>query len=87
MRNVLLQGRAGLQIAQYLQSGATQTMVTFGGGVTWLMNRNMRLTANYDFTSQASGTSQQPVGMSNLATVSTESYERNLLLITLHFGL
>lgn len=56
-RNVLLQGRVSLQIADFLQSGAVQTSVSAGGGVTYLLNRNARLSANYDMTSQTNSLS------------------------------
>ncbi len=43
-RSVLLQGRGGIQYAQYLGEG-DQTSISFGGGVTWLLNRQLRLAA------------------------------------------
>ncbi len=51
LRNVLLQGRAGFQAAEYL-GGGSSTSYTVGAGVTWLLNRHMRLSANYDYTDQ-----------------------------------
>lgn len=87
LRNVLLEGRAGLQVAQYLQGGSTQTSFTFGGGVNWLLNRNMRLSADYDFTTRSSGSSAPVTGQPNLTTLTSSGYNRNLFLITMHFGL
>lgn len=52
-RGVLLQARGGLQYAEYLQSG-TQISLTIGGGVTWLLNRNVRLLLSEDYTAQSS---------------------------------
>ncbi|MGI4955796.1 MAG: outer membrane beta-barrel protein [Janthinobacterium lividum] len=54
LRNILLQGSGGVQYAQYEQGGGTQTIYTAGAGATWLINRNMRLTARYDFSSSSS---------------------------------
>jgi hypothetical protein len=87
LRNVLLQGRAGMQVAQYGQGGGTQTSFTVGAGVNWLMNRNMRLSADYDFTTQNSGSSATVVGTPNLTALSTGAYNRDLFLVALHFGL
>jgi len=88
LRNVLLQGRAGVQLAQYLQgSSGTQTSFSVGGGVNWLMNRNMRLSADYDFTTQTGGNNSTFNGQPNLTTLNTGAYNRNLFLVALHFGL
>jgi hypothetical protein len=87
LRNVLLQGRAGLQIAQYLQAGTTQTSFTFGGGVNWLMNRNMRLSFDYDFTAKNGLTSSALAGPFIATTLNSGNYQRSLVLLGLHFAL
>ncbi len=51
LRNVLLQGRVGFQAADFL-GGGSQNSYSVGGGVTWLLNRHMRLSANYDYVDQ-----------------------------------
>ena len=43
LRNVLLQARLSATSDEY-PGGGTQTLVAAGGGVTWLLNRNLRLT-------------------------------------------
>ena len=48
-------------------------------GVTWLLNRHMRLSANYDFTDQRSD--------SNPTLLTTGSYTRSIGLLTLRFAL
>lgn len=87
LRNVLLQGRAGLQIAQYLQGDTTQTSFTLGGGISWLMNRYMRLSADYDFTAQNSGAGTAVAGPFASSGLNTGKYQRNLVLIAMHFAL
>ena len=52
-RNVLLQGRGSFQAAEYFESTGTTTSYTLGGGVNWLVNRRLRLSADYDFTQQS----------------------------------
>lgn len=51
-RDVLLQGRTSVQDAQYMPSGS-QANVSVGGGITWLVNRNVRLSLNEDYTTQS----------------------------------
>ena len=41
-----------MQHADFLQGGGQSNGVTLGAGATWLMNRNVRLSATYDFTDQ-----------------------------------
>jgi hypothetical protein len=84
MRNILLQGRAGGQYAQYLQGG-TQTNLTAGGGVTWLLNRNARVSLEYDFVKQ-SGISQTSA-TGNLNTLTTGQFDQHLAALTLHLAL
>jgi hypothetical protein len=79
LRNVMLQGYAGVQQANFLQGGGTSNGVSLGGGVTWLVNRNVRVAATYDFTDQHG---------SNSPTVQTSgSFTRNIGLLTLRLGM
>jgi hypothetical protein len=57
LRNVFTQVRLGVQWAEYMQGGGNQTAETLGAGVTWLISRWVRLSANYDHTSQQGHTS------------------------------
>lgn len=49
LRNVLLKASIGLQRADFFQGGH-QTGTTAGVGITWLINRNARLSFTYDQT-------------------------------------
>ncbi|HKM64481.1 MAG TPA: outer membrane beta-barrel protein [Acidisphaera sp.] len=75
LRNVFLQARAAMQVAQFLQGGGVQTIETIGAGVTWLVNRHLRLAINYDHTAQQGGPSAPGL--------STGNYVRDLALVTL----
>lgn len=80
-RNILLQARGGLQYAQYLQGGA-QTNFTLGAGVSWLLNRNLRLSLDYDTTVQSGTTTfSTPI---NPNTLVSGQYNQSLLALTLH---
>ena len=78
LRNLLFKASAGLQRADFFQGGH-QTGTTFGVGVTWVMNRNARLSVTYDQTDLgSSSTSAQ--GLS-------PGYSRGLGLVMLRLAL
>jgi hypothetical protein len=84
-RNVKLNAFADLQRADYqpvnglpaqasvLQSGSTQTIYSVGAGATWLLNRNTRLSATYQFSDRQG--------------VPVNTYNAQIALITLGFQL
>jgi hypothetical protein len=79
LRNLLLHAYVGLQRADFLQGGTQQTSYPLGVGATWLVNRNVQLSATYDFTEQrGSGTTAIPL---------SGNYTRDLALVTLRLGL
>ena len=79
LRNVLLHGGASLQRADFLQGGGAQTSYSVAAGVTWLMNRRMRISATEAFTDLRS-TQGQPASLGG-------SYFRAVTLLTLGLGL
>jgi hypothetical protein len=78
-RNVILSAAVGLQRAAFLESGGTQNRYTVGFGVTWLVDRSIRISAAYDMSS-VTGSRSQAGGV-------TGDYDRRLALITLRLGL
>jgi hypothetical protein len=54
-RNVLLRATGGWQRADFLQGGGRQTAWLLGVGVTWLVNRQARVSATYAFADQQGG--------------------------------
>ena len=92
LRNVLLNGEIGTRIAEYQQGGGTQAQYYASAGATWLLNRRMRLNAQYTFTRQDSSGGNQPNTpttpvTSAFGTMSGSSYNQSLLMVTLHVGL
>jgi hypothetical protein len=79
LRNVLLQASASVQRADFLQGGGQANGFSLGGGVTWLVNRHVRVSATYDFTDQHS---------TNSPTLPTSgNYTRSIALLTLRLGM
>jgi opacity protein-like surface antigen len=86
-RNIFLQSRGSIQYAQYLQSGGgTQTGLTAGAGATWLLNRNLRLSLDYDFT-RVTGSSNSVSQLNPDTTLATAPYTQSVIALTLHFAL
>lgn len=104
-RNILLQGRGSFQAAEYFQGTGTTTSYSLGGGANWLVNRRVRLSADYDFTQQSGPGNATVVGTQvvnsplslnqqvsssagqQLNTLTTGSYNRNVLLFGIHLSL
>jgi hypothetical protein len=85
-RNVFLQARGNIQYAQYLQTGGgSQTSLGAGAGVTWLLNRNVRLSFDYDYA-QLTGNANT-TNPNNLTTVAARPYTQSIAALTLHFAL
>ena len=65
-RNILLSGSGGIYFGEYERGVGNQTLYTAGAGATYLVNRNARLSATYDFLSRSSagGATLGPNGQS-----------------------
>lgn len=85
LRNVLLQGRMGFEAAEYLNGGGTQTNITVGAGVKWLLNRNVRLSLDYSYTGQQGAASS--ITGTPVFGAFQGSFVRNVVLLTLRLAL
>jgi hypothetical protein len=83
-QNIFLQGNASIQRAQYLPSG-TQTQLSGGAGISWLLNRATRLSLDYGFTT--SSTLSGVARSSTLEAQTASQYTQNLIALTVHFAL
>ena len=84
-RNVFLQARGGASYAEYLHDGGTQDSFSIGGGVNWLLNRNVRLSLDYNFTRQTNS-----LDITNAAAQAASgpgNYSQSAVLLTLHLAL
>ena len=78
-RNILLHASGTVQRAVFSQGGGAQNGLGLGAGVTWMMNRNLRLSTDYAFMAQQ--------GNPNAQLTSTGNYHSNSVLMTLRFAL
>ena len=72
LRNILLNAHAGFEYAEFAGDGTSQTVLSGGLGVTWLVNRRLRLGATYE--------AGQKIGASG------DDYNRNIYLVRLEVG-
>ena len=68
-RDILLHGQLGLQRAEYEQGHSAETVQSAEAGVTWLVNRNARLSGTYRYLAKrppAGGTISESIAMIRL---------------------
>ena len=69
LRNVRLRATAGVYLDEYGQGGGNQNLVTVGTGVDYFLNRNVSLSASYDFAARSS--SNNATNSGSLGIIST----------------
>ena len=84
-RNVLRYATSQYFRDEYGSGQGSQDLISFGGGATWLLNRNLSLTGSYEFDRRNSSTTGtlgpvngQPFG---------SGYSEDRALLTVHVGL
>ncbi len=87
LRNVLLNVQTGVERIAYLQNGGAQTGVFAGAGVTWLLNRHLRLSAQYTYTTESNLAGQSAGEVQSSSAFFTPGSSQNIFLLTLHVGL
>lgn len=85
LRNVLLDAEAGFENAAYFQGGG-QSGYDLGGGITWLLNRDLRVSVHYQFTERSSS-SFLIESMTGHTRTASRPYDQHLVLVQLVFGL
>jgi hypothetical protein len=86
LRNVILQARTGFFVDNYSQNQGTQSLFQAGASVTWLLNRNLRLSMSYDYTNRGTASSGA-VGSVNPAQNIGTGYTEDRYLLQLRVGL
>ncbi len=90
LENVFVQGRAGIQYAQFLQGGSPETSVSVGAGVSWLISPHLRLSLDYDFTKQngnATAATATNLNATTLTGSSSVPFSQSVGILTLHIAL
>ncbi len=85
-RNVLLQVHTLVQYAQFLQGGS-QIGVNGGGGMTWLLNRSVRLSLDYDYTRQSAAGNGVAQASLTAGSGHAGASSQTLVGLTLHLAL
>lgn len=75
-RDVILHGAVGVQHAAFLNGGGSQTLYAFSAGATWVVNRNLRVSATYDVSVRRGAVTGGP-----------PEYVRNVAVVAAAFGL
>ena len=79
LRNVLLQAHVHYDIDDYARNQGSQSLARFGGGATWLLNRNLRLIASAEHSIRTSGGAIRQSGLAG--------YDGTIVLVTLRLAL
>lgn len=87
LRNVLLQANAGVYLNEYNQGGGSQTLYAVGTSATYLLNRNVGLTALYDLTVRPSSGNRTILDSFSQRLGSGNGYVDNRALLQLRFSL
>jgi hypothetical protein len=79
LRNVILQGRAAVQYAEFLQGGGTQTSYAAGASANWLITPLLRMSFDADYVKQ--------VGTTNANIPTSGKFDQTVVAVTLHFAI
>ena len=86
-RNLLVSASAGVDLVSYLQNGGTQAGYYGRVGITWLINRDMRLGAQYTYSVQNGFAGQGPIDGGSPGAMVNPGATENVFIVVLHLGL
>jgi hypothetical protein len=86
-RDILLQARFGVQVAQYIHGGGTQSTVGAGATATWLLSPNVRLALSYDLSHQGPSGNTAVETTHSASSLTAGAYTRSVGLVTVRVGL
>ncbi len=79
LRNVLLQAHVRYAVDEYSHNQGTESLVRFGAGATWLLNRNLQLETSAEHSTRTSGGAVRASGLNG--------YDGTIVLVTLRLAL
>jgi hypothetical protein len=80
-RNILLRASAGYTDDEYSQNRGRQSLITAGIGATYLLNRNMQISASYDFSARHSPSPVSGLTGTTSSQQLGESYNDNRFVV------
>jgi hypothetical protein len=83
LRNVFLHAHGNVQFAQF-SPGGTQSQLSGGAGLTWLLNRVVHFSVDYGFITSGGSTATTT---GSLQTQRVSQYSQNLITFTVHLAL
>jgi hypothetical protein len=86
-RNIVLNANASFYNDDYAQNGGSQQFYTGGVGATWRLNRNIRLSADYTYSSRRTQGGADINAVTPYGGVFGGSYSENVFRLRLRFGL
>jgi hypothetical protein len=86
-RNLLLQATLGYQVADPLQSGASQTNFLAGLSLTRLINRRLRVTLSYNYDAQRGADVVLSAGPGFPSAVRGGNYDRHVVEVSVRLAL
>ena len=85
-RNIVLNANGAYYIDDYASGGGSQSYYTVGVGATWLVDRNVRLIADYTFAARQSGSNPTSVFVPT-QEIFGSNYTDNVFMLRFKFGL
>jgi hypothetical protein len=86
-RNIILNANAGVYLDDYAQGGGQQEFYTVGAGATWRLNRNLRLAADYTYSSRQTNNAAVFDAFAPVGGVFGGNYTEDLFRVRLLFDL
>jgi hypothetical protein len=86
-RAIVLNAHGSFYYDDYSQGGGSQSFYTVGGGVTWRLNRNLRLVGNYAHSSRHTESPTSPNAILPFGEVFGGDFSENVFTIQVRVGL
>ncbi len=86
-RNILLRANGNVFLDDYAQNGGNQEFYTAGVGATWLVNRQIRVLADYTYSTRHTSNAAVFNPLLTEDGIFGQDYSENLFLVRLRFAL
>ena len=86
-RNIVLRANGNVFLDDYAQNGGNQEFYTAGVGATWLVNRQIRVLADYTYSTRHTSNAAVFNPLLTEDGIFGQDYSENLFLVRLRFAL